>query len=1525
MRRLAIIAAAAAFVPSTAHAQAADPALRGLDVFVHGPNAVVAGDTLFLDLRAYGFGTVTRAAPLSGATITAAWNPESLGPNVPSVPPDVVASTDADGLARISVPVPSGDARTIALLLAVRHGEHVRTRAIAVMRKLHRAIDLHVPDTYLVPGSNVPVWLTVSDARTGKPATNAGVELALLEGDIERTSQRLVTDATGLARTHLAVPAALSGVLALSLRARTLESPPRAPAEAVLPLGLREETPAMPRVSVSWRENELRPGDAAHAEIRLLDATDEPIAGHEVRWWIGPKGTTPPKNDDEWRGAATAKTDGLGVIVMTSQAPRVVTAQGSELTLVVRTDIEGQHVEQRRVVPVGAPVASAEVEVEGGALVPSLTQRVFLRVTDGGTGIAGTFDIAGDGLRARVTTDAFGEGELTWAVPAEIGAARQVGPCAGGVAAALSIRAAAPIPTLHRTEPFEACVPVARDRTRLIRPSVHVARIGETVRASWVGPKSASSMVLTGVDGIGTAIWSTDGEARIEASAPGLHTISATMPQDSKASLSSAAQVLVVPRVLPKLRASAVGGRLAPGGEVEVETVLDDGHGHPLAGTVAAVLVDREGGGSVAGLERFDTRLGLCERVGAPRDRCDAFLEGDAETLRRRLLGGTRSTTVEPALDPAAHAEAQLRQTFSDVLHSLEGAVYEADTPESLRDVRRKERGRSTWNPELMTLVTGAMNAPPTTPGGEPFSFADLAAVDPQVSFDVVARRVTRMKLFNVLAAIRSYRASDNLGEDEPALRDPDALLRRLVRSDRLSSSALLDPWGGTMGFVRTTEAPLPFLGVARGYALHSPGPDGLLGTADDIKDPFERVLRSRTPYADAMGEDEIVDARLDMRVSDATVSAWQEMFARFTGTGLGGGGTGEGYGNGHGRLGGSHVTRAPAIRGGQAIVTDTTRWTEPVATDASGHARIRLTLGDAETTWRVAVLARTNDGQTAVTTLDVPAFLPLSARVDLGRKLSVGDEVGARVIVRNRTAAARRAKLDPRASGAIALVDPRTREVDVPPNAVRSVFVRVKAHGEGEGRIDVAVRAGEHADQTSHTIAVEPPGEPRLLGAAWTLPASGARRMNLHVDVPLGYTSRGDAELVVESGSRSALVDALASLEPQPTSSPDALADAIEVASRIRKLAEAEGDRTFIERVDRTKAFAHAFLEKHAQRATAEVAAKRAALFVRRESDEDECVKSDDGDPLAILEAEPAPGNNGPLPCFTERVAKVDPKSTVDIARVVFATIDRPHRAFLAAQWARELAKRTHALREPIVEGARSERAIVLAALARTVHVWSSGDDPRLVERLLSLRDARGGYGSSEATRDVVRLLTSRPEERAGRARVVATTGKRSRTLEVAPNGRASIVLGAGVTAVDLDSKGAAATVRLVRPMLRPFTTPDSSLAPVTVTTDWPNRARAGSTAVLHVGYRLGAGRPRTVETTIPLPPGVALAGPTNDVTTRQGVLRVRAHVTSNETIAIPIRFTLPGKLLVREAITTTLSEESERAVTPARVLEVD
>ncbi|HLM75805.1 MAG TPA: hypothetical protein VK459_23985, partial [Polyangiaceae bacterium] len=713
--------------------------------------------------------------------------------------------------------------------------------------------------------------------------------------------------------------------------------------------------------------------------------------------------------------------------------------------IVVRAKVEGVDLAEEDRVQVGNPSSTADLFPEASAIVPGLPQRMFLRVLDGHRKpVAATFTLEGDGLRERVTTDAFGEAEVTWSPPLDLGAFRSVGPCAGGVAAAVLVRPQGDIPALGiRREPFEICVSVNRDATAIVRAGGGVLRAGDNapVRVEAVkeegrrnaragGPEPWSLVLRAGEMGQAISLWAAEGDAsaaiKLPDSAAGLWSIGAAGPSSNRKARLASGAFLVAPRVLPKIAGKVVGGRAAPGGEVEIEASLTDGQGAGLPGSVAAVMVDLRGGGSVEALRHLDTRLSLCRRVGAPEPRCDALLEGGAEMepLRRALLSTRAGSAPLPLVDPGGTAQAELNKAFGEVLRSLEGAVFEATaSADRLRDVRRRGPNGWAFNPELLTLVTAAMEPRPETPGGEPLALADLVAVDTQVTFDNVAKRVTRLKLFRILSEVRSFRLERRLDPEEPALKDPNAILRRLVRDGRIPQDLLLDPWGGTIQFMKSAGPPLPFLSVARGFELRAPGPDRLAGTPDDIRDPFERVLRSGTPYAEAVSEDRIADAKVDMEVGDATVSAWEAMFSELTGTALGaglglsgvgqgGGGRGEGIG-----LGG--IGTIGHGRGTVGVPTGVAFWSRPIRTDASGKVKIRVPLGAIETTWRIALVGVPDAARPAVSTVDVPVELPLSARVSAGARWAEGDEVAVAITVRSRAARPIRAALDVAAAGA--------------------------------------------------------------------------------------------------------------------------------------------------------------------------------------------------------------------------------------------------------------------------------------------------------------------------------------------------------------------------------------------------------------------------------------------------------------------------------------------------------------------------
>lgn len=1579
---LAAVGLAGCLVAASSDAQVGgpDPARRGLDLFLHLPAEGAPGGSIPLQIEAVGFPSVVSLQPLGGAAVEAAWDPESLGPGINVAPAAVRATTDSAGRAHLDVSIPDGDVRDLSLLVGVRSGAHERTRAVKVHRGLAAEVALHVADTSVVPGSSISAWVMVTRASTGEPMARQPMEVRLLEGGYARHTVSVLTDAAGTALARVPIPRNDEPLWTWQLEARTVGASGQT-ASATRELTPRNETPGSPRMTASFADAEILAGDPAPFTVRVRDATDQPIAGLPIRYWIGPRGTEPPKDDQAWERLSTfARTDAAGEIRGETRAPTtVVKGVGTTLRLVARASVEGIDLKHDATIAVGVATASAELLPQNGAVVPGIEQRLLLRVLDGHLRpVAAAFAIEADGLKASVTTDADGEAEVLWHPPVDVGAMRNVGPCAGGVAASVRVRALADVPALRpRSEPFDLCVPIDRDATAMIALERPAARVGDRIhvrvletdagkKLAAAGKRDAArppwSVVLRSENGEQAAsLWIEDGDRggdiEVPAAAAGTWSLSAVAPGTSRASRVLGTALLVRPRVVPSLRAAVGGGRAAPGGAVEVDADLTDGHGVGLPGTVAAMLVDLHGGGSTRGIEALDLRRSICARVHVGSERCDRLADGDPslDALLRGELGGSGVKPLAPDNDPAANARETMNKAFGEVLRSLEGAVFEAtQSADALRDVRRKGPGGWTFNPELMTLVTAAMTTPPTTPGGEPLVLGDLLAVDPQVTFDNVARRIARLKIFRVLAEIRSFRKERSLDPDEPMFRNPNALLRRLVRDGRLTDDILLDPWGGTIQFTRTAGPPIPFLSVIHGFELHAPGPDGVAGNGDDVRDPFERVLRSGTPYADAVSEDRIVDARFDLEVGDATVSAWQELFEELTGSKLGGGegiglggvgtsGGGSGFGSGHGSLSGSG-------RRASAISTGATFWSVPARTDGKGHVRIHVPLGDIETTWRIALVGVPDGARPATTTVDVPVALPLSARVDAGAIWVEGDVVRAAVTLRNRTAQPIRATIAAAAGGVASLVTAgdATRVADVPAGGASVITVSLRAPKPGQASLGVTVRApGLPDDVLRHTWEVIEAGEPTDLTRSQLV--EDTAELTTEID-PRRMRVHGRPRLVLERGFEEALRAALESLDPDRLRSPDALVDAVEVGSRIERWAVArEGDGSTLgkraaEIVRRALGRIVAFtpIQRPDWPATLRLATW-SPILDRQPASKLKC-PMDTGmleDQLDALEAEPVPVGGAALSCWDGLVttALEGVMSSSDpgvMARALLALAERPHRGAVAAMLADRLREKL-ALRPsggvsvgPAIARDRAARATIFAALLRAVHLGakSTATAERLAAWIAVQRDVDGGYGSPLATRSVVSALLASGAPQKGTTTATVTASGVTIPVEVGPTGRVVVPLDPAATSVKITVRGPGVIARFERPALRFWSRPPEDVeSPVHLAVAWPENARAGATGVVRVDVRHSLGRSAPLDVRIPLPPAVTLAAPVSGVRQLQGVLAVRRSVDQSAlptVIEIPVRFGLGFAATVPEARASVAHEDVPRAVAPSRPLVV-
>ncbi|MBI2377256.1 MAG: hypothetical protein HYV07_24865 [Deltaproteobacteria bacterium] len=1493
-----------------------DPAARGLDLFVVAPPATRADVPIPIAVIAYGFPTMKTWTPLDRASI-------EVSVSIPNQDAVVSrATTGPDGRVFLEAKVPSGDAESYSVLVAVRHGDRSRARELSVTRERSATLELFVDQSRVVPGSEVNAF-----ARATSPLGALRRSLVAFEvRDGARVIARLdaLTNESGIANARVRIPATLhrSITIEASLRSRNI-----AIARATRSLDQRDDTPGSATLNARFEGFSVRPGRDAIVELETKDATGAPIANLPIRAWVGER-SAEPKDDAAFKTRSKlAITDDEGLVRSTFPAPTAVPARGSTLVVRAEAEVDGRPLSARAELDVRRPASNVEILPEAGRLVPHTDEDLLVRLTDDlGRPIARRARIEADGIRVDVVTDRYGEAVVRHRVPRAIGSRHPSGACAGEVAATFTVTLLDdPIETLR------TCVNVDRDAAGFLRVTPPIANAGDEVELELVGDDRAWTITVstepaTIVFGQGHV------RARIPEGSSGPSPIRARLPGNADRLLS--AVVLVRPPRITTIETKLVGGRLAPEGYADIEARMRGPRGEPVQGWFSASVVDARSGADLSGLRAMDTRHMLTRGVDSGHHPIDELIgDGrDLDVARRVGMSAMSSHRELTVLDPIEGLDVRLAETFRSVVRQLEGALYEAATEGRLEDARSVEGGRSSFNAELLTTATEALEEPPTTPGGEPIVLSDLVEIDPAVRYDVVAHRVTRLKLFRVWSQLREHVMESRATFDEPMLKNPAAMLRRLVRDGPIDPAALLDGWGGTIGFVPGQGRGLPFFGIF-GHHLASPGPDGKLGTSDDVSDPFERALKSGSPYAIAVDEDALVDARDDLVVGDAVVESWRNALERGTGdvfgeafggfgvSGIGSGGGGSGSG-GLGSRAATISTRGASSR---------SSFLPPVRADEAGRAVLRVPLGPEETTWLVGVVGMPDDGAVVVETLEVKSSLPLSVRIDPGVGWHEGDEVEVVTHVRNRTDLGLEVDLQLGAQGSIAApADPRVR-VTVPKRSEIAVTRRVTALRAGDARLEAVVRARGPDQDFDDSLATSWVVSPK--GTSFTRAAATSVSAPASLELPSLGVPMGPARLSLARGTASVEARALRSLDQGP-SDPSPI-ETLELAGRILETCGADEAS---ERCSLANERKRAALDKLSGSALPWPDRLRAAPYSDGRTQSPSPCPSKPERParldqlIDVLLAEPPPLEGAVRTCWDEMTAdavqkaSASPDPVLESAKLVLALARSPHRRASALALAERLSARIRpdgklSLEDP----SPSTEAIVRTALAA---LGLPGGD---LERVTALEASTGGFGNRTATRFVLLGLRSVDSSSPGACEIEVSSPNRPPL---------NVVLGReGATNVTFDRAARQVTVRplasscrlsarLTQNAIRPWSSPPSpSASGLAIQARWPASAKRGARANLQLTLRARGEGGQNLEARAPLPPGGHLYESVGGrkIMESMGELIIEARVGDvPEVIDIPLRFTHGGSLTIPEASLRSLERELEPAYAPAAKIEV-
>jgi hypothetical protein len=187
----------------------------------------------------------------------------------------------------------------------------------------------------------------------------------------------------------------------------------------------------------------------------------------------------------------------------------------------------------------------------------------------------------------------------------------------------------------------------------------------------------------------------------------------------------------------------------------------------------------------------------------------------------------------------------------------------------------------------------------------------------------------------------------------------------------------------------------------------------------------------------------------------------------------------------------------------------ETLVWQPSLETDEEGRARLDFKLADNITTWKMSVIASTEDGRLGTAEHEFLAFQPFFAEHDPPRVLTEGDRISLPVVLRNYLERPQEVSVEMKPEEWFALSGAARQRAVVPAGqAARPVFDFRAVASVKDGRQRVTAAGAEAGDAIEKPVTVHPDGEERSETAATIFDDAGV----LEVRVP-GASLRGSVQ----------------------------------------------------------------------------------------------------------------------------------------------------------------------------------------------------------------------------------------------------------------------------------------------------------------------------------------------------------------------------------------------------------------------------
>lgn len=255
-----------------------------------------------------------------------------------------------------------------------------------------------------------------------------------------------------------------------------------------------------------------------------------------------------------------------------------------------------------------------------------------------------------------------------------------------------------------------------------------------------------------------------------------------------------------------------------------------------------------------------------------PRDEAAPAILRDGQILP--LPATAEPVSVGVLRDPWRQRARYRTGRLALVIRALESFVASSD----IADVAVQERGRWRFNRALLDAIADDAEIGPEGArdlGGLPLGIEALEAMDASLTFDRMARRITRERLLRAFVLLRQQVRQRNLDL---------AFGRRGTPADWITAFAVdenealfRDAWSRAIRLTQSARA--SEFDVVPGWKLTSAGPDGRFGNGDDLSDFTARVVPSGSLYADAMDEDGLLARLNGVALGRATLQTLADLF----------------------------------------------------------------------------------------------------------------------------------------------------------------------------------------------------------------------------------------------------------------------------------------------------------------------------------------------------------------------------------------------------------------------------------------------------------------------------------------------------------------------------------------------------------------------------------------------------------------------------------------------------------------------